>query len=129
MAEAAAVAMREASVAKDQIDGLFSASAYYYLPTMTLGDHLDIRPTYSDSSNIGGCSFVAHLGHAAAAIDAGMCNVGLIAYASTQLTDGKRRVKSMSEPLAYEVPYGPIWPITGYAMMAQQTRSPVRHHS
>ena len=120
MAEAAAAAMRDASVTKDQIDGLFSASAYYYLPQMTLGDHLDIRPTYSDSSNIGGCSFIAHLSHAAAAIDAGLCNVGLIAYASTQRSDGRRLVKSMTEPLAYEVPYGPMWPLTGFAMMAQR---------
>lgn len=120
MAEASAAAMRDASVTKDQIDGLFSASAYYYLPQMTLGDHLDIRPSYSDSSNIGGCSFIAHLSHAAAAIDAGLCNVGLIAYASTQRSDGRRLVKSMSEPLAYEVPYVPMWPLTGFAMMAQR---------
>ena len=120
MAEAAAAAMRDAAVTKDQIDGLFSASAYYYLPQMTLGDHLDIRPTYSDSSNIGGCSFIAHLSHAAAAIDAGLCRVGLIAYASTQRSDGRRLVKSMSEPLAYEVPYGSMWPLTGFAMMARR---------
>ena len=120
MAEAAGAAMRDAAVSKDQIDGLFSASAYYYLPQMTLGDHLDICPTYSDSSNIGGCSFIAHLSHAAAAIDAGLCRVGLIAYASTQRSDGRRLVKSMSEPLAYEVPYGSMWPLTGFAMMARR---------
>ena len=120
MAEAAGAALRDAGVAKDRIDGLFSASAYYYLPQMTLGDHLDIRPTYSDSSNIGGCSFIAHLSHAAAAIDAGLCRVGLIAYASTQRSDGRRLVKSMSEPLAYEVPYGSMWPLTGFAMMARR---------
>ena len=120
MAEAAGAAMRDAAVSKDQIDGLFSASAYYYLPQMTLGDHLDIRPTYSDSSNIGGCSFIAHLSHAAAAIDAGLCRVGLVAYASTQRSDGRRLVKSMSEPLAYEVPYGSMWPLTGFAMMARR---------
>ena len=120
MAEAAAAALGEAGVEKAEVDGLFSASAYYYLPTMTLGDHLDIRPSFSDSANIGGGSFVAYLGHAAAAISAGLCNVGLIAYGSTQRTDGKRRVRSMTEPLAYEVPYGALWPLTGYAMMAQR---------
>ena len=120
MAEAAAAAMRDASVGKSEIDGLFSASAYYYLPQMTLGDHLGISPTYSDSSNIGGCSFISHLAHAAAAIDAGLCTTGLIAYASTQRSDGSRLVKSMSEPLAYEVPYGAMWPLTGFAMMAQR---------
>ena len=120
MAEASAEAIRDAGVGKDQIDGLFSASAYYYLPTMTLGDHLEIQPSYSDSSNIGGCSFVAYLGHAGAAIRSDLCSMGLIAYGSTQRTDGKRRVKSMTEPLAYELPYGAMWPVTGYAFMAQR---------
>lgn len=120
MAEASAAALKDAGLAKDAVDGLFSASAYHYMPTLTLGEYLGIRPTYSDSSTIGGCSFVSHLRHAAAAIDAGLCTVGLISHASTQRSDGFRRVRSMSEPLAYEVPYGPLWPITGFALMAQR---------
>lgn len=120
MAEASVAALSQSSLGISDIDGLFSASAYYYMPTLTLGEYLGIVPSYSDSSTIGGGSFVSHLGHAANAIAAGRFEVGLIAYGSTQRSDGSRYVRSMSEPLAYEVPYGPHWPITGYAMMAQR---------
>ena len=120
MAEASAAAIKEAGVAKDDIDGLFSASSFYYMPTLNLSEYLGIVPRYSDSTTIGGCSFIAHLHHAAAAIAAGEMTTGLIAYGSTQRSIGSRFVKTMSEPLAYEMPYGPRWPIAGYAMQAQR---------
>jgi acetyl-CoA acetyltransferase len=119
-AEASAAAIRDAGIDKDRIDGLFSASSFYYMPTLTLGEYLGIEPRYSDSTTIGGCSFVAHLRHAAAAIAAGAMSVGLIAYGSAQNTMGSRFVKSMSELLPYEEPYGPLWPIAGYAMAARR---------
>jgi acetyl-CoA acetyltransferase len=120
MAEATALALAQTPMGRSDIDALFSASAYYYMPTLNLGEYLGVRPAYTDSSTIGGASFVSHLGHAANAIGAGRAQVGLIAYGSTQRSDGRRRVRSMSEPLAYEVPYGPLWPIAGYALMAQR---------
>jgi acetyl-CoA acetyltransferase len=120
MAEAAAHALADAGVDRGEVDGLFSASAYLYMPTLTLGEYLGIRPRFSDSTTVGGASFLAHLRHAAAAIAAGCFDVGLIAYGSTQRSDGNRYVKSMTEPLAYEVPIGARWPIAGYAMMAQR---------
>lgn len=118
MAEASAIVMYSAGCSKNDVDGLWSASSYHYMPTLSLAEQLGIRPRYSDSTTIGGSSFVSHLGHAAAAINAGMCNVGLIAYGSTQRSDGGRVVRSMSESLCYEVPYGLVWPITGYGLMA-----------
>ena len=119
MAEATERALADAGLEKGDIDGLFSASAYYYMPTMTLAEYLGIRPRYTDSTTIGGCSFVAHLQHAAAAIEAGLCRVALIAYGSTQRSDAGKLV-SMSEHSPYELPYGPMYPISAYAMMAQR---------
>lgn len=120
MGEASALAIADAGVSKSDIDGLFSASAFYYMPTLNLGEYLGIVPKYSDSTTIGGCSFVAHLRHAAAAIAAREMTTGLIAYGSTQRSIGSRFVKSMSEPNPYEVAYGPLWPIAGFAMQAQR---------
>lgn len=120
MAEASALALRDAGVPHRAVDGLLSASAYYYMPTMTLGEILGINPQYTDSTTIGGCSFIAHLRHAAAAVRAGLFTTGLIAYGSTQRTDGARRVRSMSEASPYEVPFGPVWPIAGFALMARR---------
>jgi hypothetical protein len=40
------------------VDGLFSASAYYHMPTLSVGEYLGIRPRYSDTTSMGGSSFV-----------------------------------------------------------------------
>lgn len=118
-AEAVMRALDDAGLEKSDIDGLFSASAYYYMPTMTLAEYLGIKPRYTDSTSIGGCSFIAHLQHAAAAIKSGLCRVALIAYGSTQRSDQGKLV-SGSEPSPYELPFGPMFPISAYAMMAQR---------
>ena len=120
MAEAAAFAIADSGVTKAQIDALYSASSYYYMPTLTLGEYLGIRPRTTDSTTIGGCSFVAHLRHASFALGAGEATYALISHASTQRSDGKRRVFSASEPSPYEAPYGALWPISGYALIARR---------
>lgn len=119
MAEASHRALADAGLALSDVDGLFSASAYYSFPTMNLAEHLGLTPRYMDSSNIGGASFVSHVGHAAAAIQAGLCEVALIAYGSTQRSD-KGGLVSSAEWSVYEQPYGLIHPISSIAMMAQR---------
>jgi acetyl-CoA acetyltransferase len=90
--QATSRALDDAGLTKNDIDGLFSASAYYHMPTLSVGEYLGIRPRYSDATSMGGSSFVSHLFHAAAAIEAGLCNVALITYGSTQRSDGGRLV-------------------------------------
>lgn len=117
MAEASRLALADAGLTKDAIDGLFTASAYYYMPTLTLGEYMRIYPRYADSTIIGGASFEAHVGHAAAAISAGLCDYALIAYGSTQRSDGKQLV-SMTEWSPYEQAYGLIHPLSSFALIA-----------
>jgi hypothetical protein len=78
------------------VDGLFSASAYYHMPTLSVGEYLGIRPRYSDATSMGGSSFVSHLFHVAAAIETGLCEVALITYGSTQRSGGGRLVERRS---------------------------------
>jgi acetyl-CoA acetyltransferase len=68
---------------------------------------------------MGGSSFVSHLFHAASAIDAGFCEVALIAYGSTQRSASGRLV-SGSEALPYEAPYKPRYPVSAYALAASR---------
>jgi acetyl-CoA acetyltransferase len=112
-------ALDDAGLKKEDVDGLFSASAYYHMPTLSVGEYLGIRPRYSDATSMGGSSFVSHLFHAAAAIDAGLCEVALIAYGSTQRSAGGRLV-SGSETLPYEAPYEPRYPVSMYALAASR---------
>jgi hypothetical protein len=68
-------ALEDAGLDKSDVDGLFSASAHYHMPTLSVGEYLGIRPRYSDATSMGGSSFVSHLLHAATAIEAGLCEV------------------------------------------------------
>ena len=112
-------ALEDCGLAKSEVDGLFSASAYYHMPTLSVGEYLGIRPRYSDATSMGGSSFVSHLFHAAAAIDAGLCEVALITYGSTQRSGGGRLVTG-SEADPYEAPYNPRYPVSMYALAASR---------
>lgn len=112
-------ALDDAGLKKSDIDGLFSASPYCHMPTLSVGEYLGIRPRYSDATSMGGSSFVSHLFHAAVAIDAGLCEVALITYGSTQRSGGGRLV-SGSEALPYEAPYKPRYPVSMYALAASR---------
>jgi acetyl-CoA acetyltransferase len=112
-------ALADAGLEKKDIDGLFSASAYYSMATVSAGEYLGIRPRYSDATNMGGSSFVSHLLHAAAALEAGICEVALVTYASTQRSGGGFR--GLSEPPnPYETPYGARYPVSMYALAASR---------
>jgi acetyl-CoA acetyltransferase len=112
-------ALDDAGLEKKDVDGLFSASAYYHMPTLSVGEYLGIRPRYSDATNMGGSSFISHLFHATTAIDAGLCEVALITYGSTQRSGGGSLV-SGSEALPFEAPYEPRYPVSMYALAASR---------
>jgi acetyl-CoA acetyltransferase len=116
---AAKRALDDAGLTVADVDGLFTSSSYYAMPTLTLGEYLGVRPRFVDSTGIGGCSFIAHLAHAAAAIEAGLCEVALVAYGSTQRSD-RGKLVSMAEWLPYEQPYGLIHPVSAFGMIAHR---------
>jgi acetyl-CoA acetyltransferase len=118
-AEAVNGALEDAGIPLTDVDGLFAVTPYYWMPSVTLADQLGIEPRVTDSTNIGGASVVAHVGHALRALEAGRCEVAVIAYASTQRSDGGRLVTG-ADVLPYERVYGPLFPISGYAMAMQR---------
>ena len=85
-AESARGALADAGLTIRDVDG-FATSGVGPLGVMTVAEHLDLSPRYFDSTSIGGSSFVAHVGHAAAAIRSGLCDVCLITYGSTASSD------------------------------------------
>src|SRR5215472_11142517 len=89
-AEAAREALTEAGLTLADVDALFSAGGDGYAASMAIGEYLGIRPRHTDSTNIGGSSFVAHAGHAYRAIQTGVCDVALITYGSTQRSAASR---------------------------------------
>lgn len=118
-AQASQRAIADAGLTKDDVDAVFVASAYHAFPALSVAEYMGLSPRYMDSSNLGGCSFISHLAHAAAAIDSGLCDTALITYGSTQRSDGGRLV-SMSEKLVFEEPYGVIHPVGSFGMIAHR---------
>ncbi len=119
MAEAANAALADAGLSLGDVDAVFAVTPYYWMPSVVLAEELGIRPRFTDSTNIGGASVVAHVGHAIRAIATGGADVALVSYASTQRSDSGRLVTRAEVP-PYEQPYGALFPISGYAMVAQR---------
>jgi acetyl-CoA acetyltransferase len=119
MVQAAVRALDDAGLPLDAVDGLFAAATQLNMPALSAAEHLGIRPRYLDGTNVGGSSFVAQLAHAAAAIEAGRCEVALIVYGSTQRLVGRGNA-SVQEIDPYEAPYQPMNPVTAYALAASR---------
>jgi len=119
MALAARRALADAGLATRDVDGVFAVTPYYWMPSIVLAEQLGIVPRVTDSTTIGGASVIAQLGHASRAIVTGACEVAVIAYASTQRSDSGKLVTG-ADALPFERPYGALFPISGYAMIAQR---------
>jgi acetyl-CoA acetyltransferase len=117
MAEAALAALADAGLTHADVDGVFASATQLPWASVNLAEDLRIAPRYSDSTMIGGASPMAHVSHARAAIAAGLCDVALIAYGSTQRTVG-RAGASVQERDPWEAPYRPLLPVGAYALAA-----------
>ncbi|MBV7483562.1 acetyl-CoA acetyltransferase [Bordetella sp. BOR01] len=121
--QAAQRALADAGLALAEVDGVFAHTDDRF-SGLQVAEYLGIRPRYVDSTNVGGMSNVLHIRHAMAAIAAGMCDVALITYGSTQLSDGSRKLGVAAEDMRsprgqFITPYGQLSPIGYYAMVAR----------
>lgn len=78
-AEASRNALRDAGIDIKEVDGVFTCGIGFN-PTLDLCEFLGIQPRYFDSTQVGGSSFVVDVEHAISAINAGLCEVALIAH-------------------------------------------------
>ena len=118
--QAARAALEDAGLGFGDVDALFCAGNWSWAPNLMLAEYVGIRPKYTDSTNIGGSSFEAHMGHATAGIKAGLFEVALITYGSTQRSDRSRNRGGYTFKLTeqYEPPFGLPMPVGAYALAA-----------
>ena len=117
-AEAARNALADAGLKKDDVDAVFSAGLWMGSET---AEYLGIRPRYVDGTQIGGCSFIAHVQHAMAAIAAGIVDVALVTHGesgASRVGMPGTRFGPDSTRLQFEAPFGLAGPPTGYALAA-----------
>ncbi|MDX3693275.1 acetyl-CoA acetyltransferase [Streptomyces europaeiscabiei] len=123
-AQAARRALADAGLERTAIDGLASAGLGTLAP-VEVAEYLGLRPTWVDSTSVGGSTWEVMAAHAADAIAAGHANVVLLVYGSTARADIRagRRTGNLSfgarGPLQFEVPYGHTL-IAKYAMAARR---------
>ena len=114
-ADAALNAMADAGLKPTDIDGVACAG----ISPVELAQYLGITPTYADGTSVGGCSFMLHVRHAAAAINAGLCTTVLITHGES----GRSRVgaggfgRAPSSLMGqFEMPYGVTAPPTMFTI-------------
>jgi acetyl-CoA acetyltransferase len=123
VAGAALEALGEAGLRVRDVDGVF-VNYLGEAGSVQLAEFLGIEPRYSDSTDLGGAAFEAHVHHAMAAIAAGCCEVALLGYASRQRSRRSRHPVTQLDPfttpisLQFEAPYGMPFPIGQYALVA-----------
>lgn len=118
MAQAVIRALADSDLALKDVDALFCATTQSRLSGLALAEYLNLPEAYIDSTSSGGSSFLGHLIKAQAAIEAGSCEVAVIAYGSTQRSMGGRKNTSAREHNVYETPFEPFLPTTAYALAA-----------
>ena len=119
MAQATQRALEDCGLALKDIDAVFAATGQARMASLSLCEYLRIAPRIQDATNVGGSSFMFHLAHAHAALEAKMCEVALIAYGSTQKSVGRQNL-STPEFNPYESPFRPVLPVTAYALAASR---------
>ena len=113
-ADAALNALADAGLTVKDIDGFATAGER---PT-DIAHYLGITPRWVDGTSVGGCSFMIHVRHAAAAIQAGLCSTVLITHAeSGRSRVGTRRWAGGGDLSSqFEAPYGVAGPPTMFTI-------------
>jgi len=108
-ADCALNALTDTGLKPSDIDGVATAGE----SPVAIAHYLGITPYWVDGTAVGGCSFMIHVRHAAAAITAGLCKTVLITHGES----GRSRIGLNRAPQSpaslvgqFELPYGPMGP-------------------
>ena len=108
-ADAALNAIADAGLSLSEIDGIACAGD----SPEVVADYLGIKPAWADGTSVGGCSFMVHLRHATAALEAGLCRTVLLTHGqSGRSMIGRTRPSFRGDSLngQFEEPFGAAGP-------------------
>ena len=114
-ADAALNTIKDAGLTPADIDGVACAGES---PT-NVAHYLGIVPTWVDGTSVGGCSFMLHVRHAAAAINEGLCETVLITHGESGRSGigrGGRGGGAATLAGQFEAPYCGMGPTTMFTI-------------
>jgi acetyl-CoA acetyltransferase len=123
--QAASRAVADAGLTKADIDG-FGSTGMGLIAPVEVAEYLGLRPTWIDSTGVGGAAWVVMAEHAVEAIRAGHADVIVLVYGSTTRADlkARRRTANLSfgarGPVQFDAPYG-------HALIAKYAMATRRH--
>ncbi|KAA0889417.1 thiolase domain-containing protein [Pusillimonas sp. ANT_WB101] len=124
-AECALGALQDAGLTIDDVDGYFCAGDVPGGSPISMVEYLNLNLKWVDGSELGGCSYMVLLRHAAMAIAQGKCSVALITLAGKPKSMGvatgtaPRALGPERPETPWDLPYKPT--ITGiYGMLTQR---------
>jgi acetyl-CoA acetyltransferase len=117
LAAAASVkALAAAGLQPQDVDGLFVTLADSPMGGLAFAEYLGITESiFTDNNRTGGTSFLSHALMGALALEAGECEVVLIAYGSNQRSAAGKLVTAL-RPSPYDAPYRLPRPVGSYAL-------------
>lgn len=87
--ECALGALADAGLSPGDVDGYFCAGDVPGGTPLVMADHLNLQLRWLDGTELGGCSYISLVAHAAAAIAIGRCSVALITMAGRPRSMGQ----------------------------------------
>ena len=116
-ADAALNALADCGLRPSDVDGVATAGES---PT-GIAHYLGITPSWVDGTAVGGCSFMLHVRHAAAAIRSGLCKTVLVTHGQSgrsRVGAGAFGASPSSLAGQFESPYGVMGPPTLFTIPA-----------
>lgn len=113
-ADAALNALTDCGLTFQEIDGLATAGH----DVAEIAQYLGISPTWADGTSVGGCSFITHLRHAAAALKTGLCTTVLITHGESGRSNNRahRPLFPSMQQQEFENVYGALAPPTKFTL-------------
>lgn len=138
-AELARLALEDARIAADEVDGLVTpmiSESIGFAPA-TVAEYLGLEVNLAEKVDLGGANAVGMVWRAASAIELGLCNVVLCAIPARPTPRDPRPGRPFDDRYIYgassnshgspqaefEIPYGHLAQNAGYSMIAQRYRS------
>jgi acetyl-CoA C-acetyltransferase len=121
-ADVALGAVADAGLSLSDVDAYFCAGDAPGFGPLSMADYLGLkRLRYLDSTETGGSSYLVHVGHAAAAIAEGKCEVALITLGGLPRSRPVPRpsASSLAPEAGFELPFGPTT-VSMYALAARR---------